>query len=204
MFTGIVQDQGTLRSLKARGGDLRIRVQAPHLPLGRVSIGDSIAVAGVCLTVVARTGRAFDADVSRETLNLTTLGQRRVGDAVNLELALRAGDAIGGHIVSGHVDGLAQLVKRNSEARSERMFFRAPAKLSRYIAAKGSVTLDGVSLTVNSVVGHVFGVNLIPHTMTVTTLGALSAGDRVNLEVDTIARYAERLLSGWKRTAVGK
>jgi riboflavin synthase len=194
MFTGIVQSLGTVVASEPRGGDLRLRIAAPGIDVGRLALGDSVACAGCCLTVVAREGREFTADVSRETLSLTTLGQWRAGQQVNLEPALRAGDALGGHLVSGHVDGLAELLARHDEGRSLRLRWRVPAPLARFIAPKGSVALDGVSLTVNEAEGAEFGVNIIPHTQQVTTLGALVPGARVNLEIDVIARYAARLM----------
>jgi riboflavin synthase len=195
MFTGIVQDVGRIRTLEALGGDTRLTVGVERLELARTAIGDSIAVAGVCLTVVALEPGAFSADVSRETLALTTIGDWRVGRRVNLEPALRAGDALGGHLMSGHVDGVAEVRARQDEARSQRFRIRLPQPLARYIARKGSVGLDGVSLTVNAVEQQEFEVNLIPHTLAATTLGALAVGERVNLEVDLIARYTERLLA---------
>jgi riboflavin synthase len=194
MFTGIIQDIGCIRTLEARGGDLRLGIAVGSLDLGRQRLGDSIAVSGVCLTVIALEPPAFFADVSRETLGLTTLGDAVVGRRVNLEAALRAGEPLGGHLVSGHVDGIATVLERSGDARSQRLRLRAPAGLARYIARKGSVALDGVSLTVNAVAGAEFDINLVPHTLAVTTLGDLGAGDRVNIEIDTIARYAERLL----------
>jgi riboflavin synthase len=196
MFTGIVQDVGQVRALEPRGGDLRLVIEVARLPLAGVEVGDSIAVSGVCLTVAALEGRGFSADVSRETLALTTLGRLAPGSPVNLEPALRAGDPLGGHLVSGHVDAMAEILALESDARSTRVQVRVPRALARYLARKGSVTLDGVSLTVNEVEGATFGVNLIPHTQQVTTLGGLKVGDAVNLEVDTLARYVERLLQG--------
>ncbi len=193
MFTGIVQDVGRVLELAAHGGDLRLRIGVDRLDLARAAIGDSIAVAGVCLTAIALEPQAFSADVSRETLSLTTIGGWRPGQRVNLEAALRAGDALGGHMMSGHVDGLAQLLECLGDGRSQRLRLRAPAPLARYVARKGSVALDGVSLTVNAVHGEQFEVNLVPHTLGVTTLGELAPGDRLNLEVDLIARYVERL-----------
>lgn len=194
MFTGIVQDVGRIAALEARGGDLRVTVEVDRLSLAQTRAGDSIAVAGVCLTVLDLTSRTFAADVSNETRSLTTFGDFVVGARVNLEPALRAGDALGGHLVSGHVDGLGTVLDLGGDARSMRVRFRAPNALARYLARKGSVTIDGVSLTVNEVEGEVFGVNLIPHTWTVTTLGELTPGRRVNLEIDQVARYVERLL----------
>lgn len=194
MFTGIVQDVGRIAALEARGGDLRVTIEVDRLSLAEARAGDSIAVSGVCLTVLDLTSRTFAADVSNETRSLTTFGEFVIGSRVNLEPALRAGDALGGHLVSGHVDGLGTVLDLNGDARSMRVRFQAPSALSRYLARKGSVTIDGVSLTVNEVDGDVFGVNLIPHTWTVTTLGALAVGRRVNLEIDQVARYVERLL----------
>jgi riboflavin synthase len=194
LFTGIVQDIGEVRSLEARGGDVRLSIACHHLDLARVQVGDSICVQGCCLTVTERPGQAFAADVSRETLSLTTLGDLVAGSPVNLEPALRAGDPLGGHLVSGHVDGVARVVAVGGDARSLRLRIAVPATLARYIARKGSVALDGVSLTVNEVEDAVFGVNIIPHTQAVTTLGRLTVGSRVNLEVDQFARYLERML----------
>ena len=195
MFTGIVQDLGKVASLTPRGGDVRLAITVGAMDLSRTAIGDSISVQGCCITAVALTKDSFEADLSRETLNLTTLGGLAVGSRVNLEPALRAGDALGGHLVSGHVDGLATVISRTHDARSTRLVFEVPEGLARFIARKGSVALDGVSLTVNEVEGTRFGVNLIPHTLEVTTLGGLAAGDRVNLEIDQVARYVERLLA---------
>ncbi|MBS0379787.1 MAG: riboflavin synthase [Proteobacteria bacterium] len=195
MFTGIVQDVGRIESAEPRGGDLRLRVHCPRLDLTRVADGDSIAVQGCCLTALDIRERSFAADLSRETLNLTTLGDLRPDAAVNLEPALRAGDALGGHLVSGHVDGIATVVEVAGDARSHRVQLEVPAGLARFIAPKGSVALDGVSLTVNEVEGTRFGVNLIPHTQAVTTLGRLAVGTRLNLEVDLVARYLARLLA---------
>jgi riboflavin synthase len=196
MFTGIVQDIGRVAALEPRGGDTRIRIAVERLDLSRVAEGDSICVQGCCVTAlaIAPAARTFEADLSRETLALTTLGQLRAGSPVNLEPSLRAGDALGGHLVSGHVDGIARVVARAGDARSLRLTFETPTALARYIARKGSVSVDGVSLTVNEVEGTRFGVNLIPHTQDVTTLGRLEVGMAVNLEVDTIARYVERLI----------
>jgi riboflavin synthase len=195
MFTGIIQDVGRILALEALGGDTRLTVGVDRLELSRVAPGDSIAVAGVCLTAIAIEARAFSADVSRETLGLTTIADWRVGQRVNLEPALRAGDALGGHLVSGHVDGVAEVSARAAAARSQYFRLRVPQPLARYIARKGSVALDGVSLTVNAIEQQEFEVNLVPHTLEVTTLAELAVGDRVNLEVDLIARYTERLLA---------
>ena len=194
MFTGIVQDMGRIAALQAQGGDLRLTIEVSRLSLADARTGDSIAVSGVCLTALELTSKTFSADVSNETLSLTTLGQLRSGDQVNLEPALRAGDALGGHLVSGHVDGVGAVLDIASDARSVRMRFGCPAPLARYFARKGSVAIDGVSLTINEAGPADFSVNLIPHTQQVTTLGEFVVGRRVNLEVDQVARYVERLL----------
>jgi riboflavin synthase len=195
VFTGIIQDMGTLQSREPRGGDVRMVIALHNLNPSNFGLGDSICVQGCCLTVTELVGHAFAADVSRETLSLTTLGDLVVGAAVNLEPSLKAGDALGGHLVSGHVDGVAQVVEMTGDARSVRIRIGVPPQLAKYIARKGSVAVDGVSLTVNDVEGATFGVNIIPHTQTVTTLGLLVPGARVNLEIDQVARYVERLLS---------
>jgi len=195
MFTGIVQAMGSVRALHPKEGDVELVIDADALDLSAAAIGDSIAVSGACLTVTRLEAGAFAADVSRETLDKTTLGALRAGSRVNLEPALRAGQALGGHYVTGHVDGRARVVAITEDARSWRVSFEVPAALARYIASKGSATVDGVSLTVNEVEGRRFGVNLIPHTREVTTLGELAPGAMVNLEVDIIARYVERLTS---------
>lgn len=195
MFTGIVQALGTVVTLPESGGDVRLTIDAGGIDAARMQLGDSVAVAGVCLTVAECTPRGFVADVSRETLATTTIGAWREGMRVNLEPALRAGDALGGHFVLGHVDGRATVRARQADAHSERLRFRLPPALQRYLARKGSVAIDGVSLTVNEVDGAEFDVNLVPHTLAVTTLGELQPGAHVNLEVDLMARYAERLLN---------
>lgn len=176
-----------------RGGDVELLIGAPGLDLKSVAIGDSISCSGCCLTVTRLEGDAFAADASLETLNVTTLGEWQVGRRVNLEKALCAGQPLGGHYVTGHVDGIATVIERGHDARSIRVQFEAPQQFARYIARKGSVCIDGVSLTVNEVDGARFSVNLIPHTLEVTTLDEYRAGTRVNLEVDIIARYLERL-----------
>lgn len=196
MFTGIIQAVGKIERLDARGGDARLSIVAGGLPLSDVAIGDSIAVNGVCLTVVARTDASFSADVSAESLARTTLGRLRAGSRVNLEKALAVGDRLGGHMVSGHVDGIATLQARESVARSVRLRLTAPPPLAKYIATKGSVCLDGVSLTVNTVAGAEFDVNIVPHTLAATTLDDWRVGSEINLEVDLIARYLERLVLG--------
>ncbi|MEJ0100661.1 MAG: riboflavin synthase [Pseudomonadota bacterium] len=198
MFTGIIQSIGKVTAAETRGGDLRLTLDVAELltriDASRLALGESISVSGACLTVVERDGTRFVADVSRETLDLTTLGDLLVGDAVNLEAALRAGDPLGGHLVSGHIDGVAEVVGLHGDARSLRVEVQVPDTLARYLAPKGSVALDGVSLTVNEVQGARFGINLIPHTQELTTLGSLALGRRLNLEVDQLARYLERLL----------
>jgi riboflavin synthase len=195
MFTGIIQGLGRIDAVETRGGDLRLRIHARGLDLSRAAIGDSISVQGVCLTATRLDSGCFDADVSRETLDKTTLNRLRVGDRVNLEPALRAGDPLGGHLVSGHVDAVGSLVAAHEDARSWRMEFEVPAELARFVAPKGSICLDGVSLTVNDVRGARFDVNIIPHTFTVTSLGERRVGDAVNVEIDLIARYLDRLIS---------
>lgn len=197
MFTGIVQAVGQIESRHSRGGDVRIVIGTPSGYLTGTAVGDSIAVSGCCLTVVDQDTTSFTADVSRETLSLTTVDAWQPGTAVNLEKALRAGDPLGGHYVTGHVDGVATIAQVTEDARSRRVRIDVPANLARYIARKGSVTVDGVSLTVNAVDAsiHAFEINLVPHTLAVTTLGGIAAGTRVNLEVDIVARYMERLLS---------
>jgi riboflavin synthase len=232
VFTGIVQDLGRIQTLEQRAGDVRMVIQLDRMDPAGIRIGDSICVQGCCLTATEIVDRTFAADVSVETLSLTTLGGFRTGTIVNLEPSLKAGDALGGHLVSGHVDGvatiksisgdarsqrlkiavpaeLARYIARkgsvavdgvatiksiSGDARSQRLKIAVPAELARYIARKGSVAVDGVSLTVNEVEGSEFGVNIIPHTQEVTTLGRLVVGARVNLEIDQIARYVERLL----------
>ena len=194
MFTGIVVDVGTVKAREVRGGDVRMLIEPNRIDPASLHLGDSICVQGCCLTVTEVIGPAFAADISRETLSLTTLGDLEVGSHVNLEPSLKAGDALGGHLVSGHVDGVAQVESLAGDARSTRVKISVPPHLAKYIARKGSAAIDGVSLTVNEVEGATFGVNLIPHTQQVTTLGRLAPGTRVNLEVDQVARYVERLL----------
>jgi riboflavin synthase len=193
VFTGIVQDVGRVQLRETRGGDLRLVIACAGL--AGVRVGDSICVQGCCLTATQVLGPAFAADVSRETLALTTLGELGVGDDVNLEPALKAGDALGGHLVSGHIDGVAEVSAVSGDARSRRLTISVPQALACYLAPKGSVAVDGVSLTVNAVDNATFGVNIIPHTQAVTTLGRLAVGARVNLEVDQVARYLARLLA---------
>jgi len=193
MFTGIVAATGKLQSRESYDGDLRIRFEVPPDLMQGSGIGDSISISGCCLTMLEPDATGFSADLSVETLDKTSLGDRRPGDNVNLELAMRASDRFGGHIVSGHVDGLAKLVSRTADARSERFVFETDRNLARYIAPKGSACLDGVSLTVNEVDDNRFSICIIPHTLQVTTLGNLAVGENVNLEVDLIARYLDRL-----------
>lgn len=193
MFTGIVGAVGTIRKAKPASGGLRLVVDAAGLGLKDVAVGDSIAVNGVCLTVVARKAQGFEADVSRETLACTA--GFTAGGRVNLEKALRATDRVGGHMVSGHVDGIGGVARVKRAGDNRRLAVTAPKALAKYIARKGSIAVNGVSLTVNAVSGAEFAVNLIPHTLAATNLGDLRAGDRVNLEVDMLARYVERLQS---------
>jgi riboflavin synthase len=193
MFTGIIIAAGRLASTVERGGDLELGIDAGTLA-ERIAIGDSVSVQGTCLTATRIEGTVFYADVSRETLAKTTLGTLRAVARRNLEPSLRAGDALGGHLVSGHVDAVGRLVGMLEDARSRRLQFELPAALMRFVAPKGSICIDGVSLTVNEVDERSFDVNIIPHTAEVTTLGDLSSGDPVNVEIDVIARYLDRLL----------
>lgn len=195
MFTGLIAGVGRLAAREHRGGDARLRIDVGTLPCEGVQLGESIAVNGCCLTVVAFDATGFAADASNETLALTTLGRLAVGAPLNLERAMRPTDRLGGHLVSGHVDGLGIAAKRWDDARAERWRFEAPMALLRYIAHKGSVCVDGVSLTVNAVDDAGFEVALIPHTVAHTAFHALREGDAVNLEVDLLARYVERLLA---------
>lgn len=203
MFTGLVEAVGTLQARELRGGDQRLTVSAATLDFADVKLGDSIATNGVCLTVVALGGNSFVADVSQETLAHSTLATLPVGSALNLEKALLAGSRLGGHIVSGHVDGVGVVLKLARDARSIRVSIEAPALLAKYIAHKGSITVDGVSLTVNAVSANVFELNIVPHTAQQTIITNYHAGTRVNLEVDVIARYLERLLQGERTAATG-
>lgn len=196
MFTGIIQAVGSIASLESRGGDMRIGIHTGKLPMEDVSLGDSIAVSGVCLTVVELSGPGFVADVSGETLRRTIIGRLAVNDAVNLEKALTLETRLGGHLVSGHVDGIGTVSVRSEDSRSVQFTIRAPDELARYIASKGSICIDGVSLTVNAVNGAEFNLNIVPHTLDETTLKEYRPGREVNLEVDLVARYLERLLQG--------
>lgn len=193
MFTGIVQAKGRIAAVEPRGGDVRLSIEAAALGLADVAIGDSIAVSGVCLTAVAFDGSRFAADCSPETLARTTLGMLGVGAPVNLEKSLRLADRLGGHLVSGHVDGIGRVAAILPDARAERWRYTMPTALARYVAVKGSITVDGVSLTVNAVGDDWFEVALIPHTVAVTTFSDRREGAPVNLEVDLVARYVERL-----------
>jgi riboflavin synthase len=196
MFTGIIQAVGSIATLQPAGGDMRLRVHTGKLPLADVALGDSIATNGVCLTVTGLPGDGYWADVSRETLDYTTLGQLRPGSRVNLEKALTPASRLGGHIVSGHVDGVGEVVSLTGDGRSIRFVLRAPDALAKYIAHKGSICVDGTSLTVNAVNGAEFDLNIIPQTMAETVFGDYVPGSKVNLEVDVIARYLERLVMG--------
>jgi len=196
MFTGIIQAIGEVAALQASGGDLRLRINTGKLSLDDVALGDSICTNGACLTVVALPGDGYWADVSVETLNFTTLGGLIAGSRVNLEKALIATDRLGGHIVSGHVDGVGEVISLKEDARSIRVLMRAPDSLAKYIAHKGSICIDGTSLTVNAVNGAEFELNIIPQTMAETVFGEYRPGSKVNLEVDVIARYLERLMQG--------
>jgi len=196
MFTGIVETTGRIAAIQASGQDCRLRLECGAMSLEDTALGDSIAVNGVCLTVITLGPAYFEVDVSRATLACTTLGGLRQGSAVNLEKALRLADRLGGHLVSGHVDGLGELLSRIPEGQSERLQFRVPPELARFISAKGSICIDGVSLTVNAVHVNEFSVQVIPHTQQRTLIGTYQAGTQVNIEVDLIARYLERLLQG--------
>ena len=195
MFTGIIQCMGRIACRQLSRGGMRLRLDTPGLDLSDVCPGDSIAVSGVCLTVVVLDASGFTVDVSSETLALTTLGQLKIGDRVNLEKALRLQDRLGGHLVSGHIDGIGKVIDITPDGHSQRWSFEVPSLLSRYIAVKGSLCIDGTSLTINMVTATCCRVNLIPHTLENTTFQARRVGDAVNLEVDMIARYVQRLLS---------
>jgi riboflavin synthase len=194
MFTGIIETIGEIREITPRGGDLRVVVGCGELDMSAVSLGDSIAVNGVCLTAVEFSADSFTADVSSETVACTTVADFSKGTSVNLEMAMLPTTRLGGHLVSGHVDGVGEIKRRWSDARSERFRIQAPDSLAKYIAAKGSMCVDGISLTVNAVDGNEFELNIVPHTLQATTMGAYQTGQKVNLEMDIIARYLERLL----------
>lgn len=196
MFTGIIEAVGRVHTVEPRQGDLRLRIGSGVLDLSGVRIGDSIAVNGICLTVVDLPGDGFWVDVSAETVSCSLIGEWTPGQALNLERALTPTTRLGGHLVSGHVDGLGTVLSRQADGRSVRFRFEAPHALARYIASKGSICIDGTSLTVNEVSGASFGVNVVPHTLEETIMGGYEPGQRVNLEVDLIARYLERLVLG--------
>lgn len=198
MFTGIVLAVGKIQSIQPQGGDCRLRIDSGTLDLGGCALGDSIAVNGVCLTAVELQRHSFTADVSNETLSRTLFKYAKVGTPVNLELAMTPSSRLGGHIVSGHVDGIGQVLRKFHDGRSVRFEFKAPDSLAKYIAEKGSICINGISLTVNEVKGAQFAVNIVPHTLQMTTLGTTEIGDQVNLEVDLLARYLERLMHGDK------
>lgn len=195
MFTGLIEGVGALAARDMRGGDARLRIDVGTLPFADVQLGESIAVNGVCLTVVAFDASGFEADASNETLALTTLGELPIGRALNLERAMRPTDRLGGHMVSGHVDGVGRVLQVRDDARAQRWQFAAPPALLRYVAQKGSICVDGVSLTVNAVDAQGFEVALVPHTVAHTAFAQTAVGDAVNLEVDLVARYVERLLT---------
>lgn len=199
MFTGLIEGVGRLAAREPMGGDVRLRVEVGSLPFEQVQPGESIAINGACMTVVEFDAASFGVDASSETLSLTTLGTMPLGAALNLERAMRPSDRLGGHLVSGHVDGLGRVQRIADDGRAQRWRFTAPASLLRYIARKGSICVDGVSLTVNAVDGEGFEVALIPHTISHTAFATTALGDAVNLEVDLVARYVERLLSAEAR-----
>ncbi len=196
MFTGIVQSIGKIAKIERQGPDARIVVDIGSLSIADIAVGDSIAINGVCLTAVQIAGNSFAADVSNETLSCTTLPEFRTGTPVNLELALKPSTRMGGHIVSGHVDGIGIIREKHGDGRSVRFWIGMPRNLARYVAAKGSICIDGISLTVNEADEGGFRVNLVPHTLSATNLGDAAVGQKVNLEVDLLARYLERLLAG--------
>jgi riboflavin synthase len=198
MFTGIIESIGKIAKMEKRGGDVRLHIATGKLDLSDVALGDSIAVNGVCLTAGVLPGDGFVADVSNETLSLTSLGQLSTGSPVNLEKALTMSTRLGGHLVSGHVDGLGEVIAKSEDARSIRFTVKAPDELAKYIAHKGSITVDGTSLTVNAVKGAEFELNIVPHTAQETIMSEYEVGRKVNLEVDLVARYLERLLLGDK------
>jgi len=195
MFTGIVKAIGQILAIEDRGGDIRLRIETGELGLDSLQLGDSIAVNGVCLTAVEFDAHSFGADVSAETLSATTLGGLGTTSPVNLERSLTLADSLGGHLVSGHVDGVGCVVSLEPDARSTRLGFEIDPSLTRYVARKGSVTVDGTSLTVNDVAGSEFFVNIVPHTLERTIMGGYEKGHRVNIEVDLVARYIERLIT---------
>ena len=196
MFTGIIQSIGQIQTIEKKHNDCRLTIQTGKLDISNTQLGDSIAINGVCLTAVELSENSFAADVSNESLSLTTLGELKPGDAVNLEKALTLSTPLGGHLVSGHVDGVGKVLKRWSDGRSERFEFEVPTPLAKYIAQKGSVCIDGTSLTVNAVNGAKIELNIVPHTLKETIMDKYQVGKKVNLEVDLIARYLERLMLG--------
>ncbi len=196
MFTGLIEGMGTLLRIEQHGPDSRVVIRA-EFEMNGIVLGESIAVDGTCLTAISSRENTFAADVSAETLSLSTLGRKPPGRRVNLERAVRLGDRMGGHIMSGHVDGIGILRERAREGRSLRLFFEIPQELSRYVAAKGSIGMNGLSLTVNGCSDGRFDVNIVPHTADRTTIGDLRPGDEVNIETDVIAKYVESLLKGW-------
>lgn len=198
MFTGIIESVGHVQQITPRSGDVRLTIATAKLDLRDVKLGDSIATNGICLTVIELTGQGFVADVSNETLRRTSLGTWKVGSQVNLEKALMPTSRLGGHIVSGHVDGLGEIVSFKPDARSLQYQVKAPDELAKYISEKGSITVDGISLTVNAIDGAIFSLNIVPHTVQETNVGTWKVGSIVNLEVDLLARYLERLLLGEK------
>ena len=203
MFTGIIEAIGNITALEPHGEDMSLSIDTGKLDMSDVALGDSIAVSGVCLTVVDLDPRGFRADVSGETLRRTILGDLAPGDAVNLEKALTPSTRLGGHLVSGHVDGVGKVVERRDDGRSVLFRIQAPDGLARYIAEKGSICVDGISLTINAVSGAVFDLNIVPHTLQETTMAGYAPGRQVNLEADIIARYLERLLLGERASEPG-
>ncbi len=203
MFTGIIQAIGKIADQQPKGSDMRLRIETGKLDLDDVQLGDSIAVNGVCLTAVELPGNGFWADVSGETLERTGIGGLKTGSIVNLEKALTPTTRLGGHLVSGHVDGVGEVTDRHDDGRSVRFRIKAPDELARYIAEKGSICVDGISLTVNAVNGAEFELNIVPHTLKETIMGTYQVGTHVNLEVDLIARYLERLLLGERAARPG-
>jgi riboflavin synthase len=195
MFTGIIQAKGNVSAMERRGGDMQLSIRCEDMPWSSYDIGESISVNGVCLTAIALHDDGFDTDVSVETLNVTALGKLGVGDAVNLEPSLALGDRLGGHLVSGHVDCVGKVARVESDARSICLTIEIAPEIARYVAKKGSITVDGVSLTVNEVSGNSFEVNVIPHTAEATIIGDYSVGTTANIEVDLLARYIERLIA---------
>lgn len=196
MFTGIIAAVGEVAQIESRGGDLRLTINTGKLDIDDTQLGESVATSGVCLTVVEKTASGFVADVSVETLSCTTIGNWSVGQQVNLERALRLADRLGGHLVSGHVDGIGEVIERKTTARAEHFVVRAAEGLSKYLAFKGSVAVDGISLTLNAVAEDEFELTIVPHTLAETTMANYQPGTKVNLEVDLIARYLERLQGG--------